>query len=341
MNRRRDNLFYGALAGIGLCAAATTAVKFSRRMSFKDKVVFITGGSRGLGLVLAREFADEGAHVAICARDLDELNRAVDDLAERGGDVVAVTCDVTSQEDVNRAVAEVVKRFGGIDVVVNTAGTISVGPMETMTVADYEEAMQTHFFGPLYATLAVLPHLRNRDGGRIVNISSIGGKVAVPHLLPYSASKFALTGFSEGLRAELLKDNIYVTTVCPGLMRTGSPRNAWFKGRHREEYAWFHISDAIPGSSMAAIRAARQIIRACRYGRGEIVLSLQAKAAAMLFSLMPGMSSEVLGCINTHLLPKPGGIGEMRARGSESESDITRSWITGLSRSAEAANNER
>src|SRR5207302_995684 len=148
-------------------------------------------------------------------------------------------------------VDEVLDRFGRLHVLINNAGVIQVGPMEEMTLADYEDTMQTHFWAPLFTTLSVLPALRRQGEGRIVNISSIGGKIAVPHLLPYSASKFALTGFSEGLRAELLKDGIYVTTVCPGLMRTGSPRNADFKGQHRAEYAWFSISDSLPFFSMA------------------------------------------------------------------------------------------
>ena len=344
MNRSRsdrsDNLFYAALAGIGVCAAATWAVRLTRRFDFAGKVVLITGGSRGLGLVMARQLAEEGARVAICARDPHELHDALDDLAARGAEVVAVPCDVTSQERVARMVGEVVKRLGGIDVLINNAGTIAVGPMETMTVADYEEAMRTHFWGPLYTTLAALPHMRQRGGGRIVNISSIGGKIAVPHLLPYSASKFALTGFSEGLRSELQKDNIYVTTVCPGLMRTGSPRNAFFKGRHREEYTWFHVSDAVPGSSMSATRAARQVINACRYGRAEIVLSFPAKAAATLYALFPGFSAQIAGWMNEYVLPEPGGIGEMRVQGKDSETPVTQSWLTGLSRAAARENNE-
>jgi NAD(P)-dependent dehydrogenase (short-subunit alcohol dehydrogenase family) len=339
-NRTAESILTAAAVGVGLCAATTAAVRWSRRFDFRGKVVLITGGSRGLGLVLARQFASEGAKVAICARDMEEIHRAIEDLAGRGTEILGVACDVTSQEDVSRMVAEVVERFGGVDVLVNNAGTIAVGPVETMTVADYEEAMKTHFYGPLYATLAVLPHLRERGGGRIVNVSSIGGKIAVPHLVPYSASKFALVGFSEGLRAELQKDNIFVTTVCPGLMRTGSPRNAFFKGQHRKEYTWFHVSDAIPGSSMCAMRAARQIVNACRYGRAEIVLSIQAKAAATLFALFPGISTQIAGMLNQFVLPAPGGIGEMRARGHESETPLTKSWLTRLSRLAERENNE-
>jgi short-subunit dehydrogenase len=210
-----------------------------------------------------------------------------------------------------------------------------------MTLADFEEAMRTHFWGPLYTTMAVLPYLRRSGGGRIVNISSIGGKIATPHLVPYSASKFALAGFSEGLRAELQKDNIYVTSVFPGLMRTGSAENALFKGRHREEHTWFHLADATPGMSISAERAARQIVRACRYGRAEITLSLPAKLATTLYALFPGLSTQIAGMLNEYALPEPGGIGELRERGRESETSMTRSWATGLSRAAAERNNER
>lgn len=335
-----DNLVYLALAGAGVYAAATAAVRWSRRFDFRGKVVLITGGSRGLGLELAREFDAEGARVAICGRDAEDLDAAVEDLGGRGAEVVAVSCDVTDQSQVDRMVADVASRFGGIDVLVNNAGTITVAPMEHMTLGDYEEAMKTHFYGPLYTTTAVLPHLKRRGTGRIVNVSSIGGKLAVPHLLPYSASKFALTGWSEGLRAELQKDNIYVTTVCPGLMRTGSPRNASFKGRHREEYAWFHVSDALPVTSMHARRAARQIVNACRYGRAEVILSFQAKLAAKLHGLFPGITAQAAGLLNEYVLPAAGGIGAAKVSGKQSESALTRSWVTGLSQKAAQTNNQ-
>jgi short-subunit dehydrogenase len=153
--------------------------------------------------------------------------------------------------------------------------------------------MKVHFWGPLYAISAVVPDMRQRKAGRIVNIASIGGKVNMPHLLPYNASKFALVGFSEGLRAELAKDHVAVTTVCPGLMRTGSPRNALFKGRHRAEYTWFSISDAVPLVSQSAERAARQIIEACKRGDAEVVLSLPAKVASVVHGLFPGLTADL------------------------------------------------
>ena len=227
-----------------------------------------------------------------------------------------------------------------LDVLINNAGTIQVGPVDLMTLDDYEEAMKVHFWGPLYTTLAVLPGMRQRRQGRIVNISSIGGKLSMPHLLPYNASKFALVGLSEGLRAELAKDRIFVTTVCPGLMRTGSPPNAFFKGQHRAEYAWFSISDALPVLSQSAERAARQIIAACKRGEAEVVLSLPAKIATTLHALFPGCTADLLGLVNTLLLPAPGGIGTARRLGKDSSSQLSPSWLTSLSDKAAQRNNE-
>lgn len=339
MNSQQKGKLLWAAAGAGALLAVRAVVRKVNEYDLHDKVVLITGGSRGLGLVMAREFAREGAKVAICARDEEELERARMDLVRRGAQVYAAPCDVTKPEQVEALVQNVHQEFEHIDVLVNNAGVIEVGPMEVMTLEDYEEAMKTHFWGPLYTTLSVLTSMRARRDGRIVNISSIGGKISIPHLLPYSASKFALVGFSEGLRAELKKDGIYVTTVCPGLMRTGGPLNAVFKGQHRAEYAWFSISDSLPVSSMSAERAARQIVSATKRGASEVVLSIQAKAAVLFHGMFPGLTADMLGQINK-LLPEAGGIGTRRAKGKESTSDVSPSWLTALSDRAAARNNE-
>jgi len=168
-------------------------------MSFdlEGKVVLITGGSRGLGLVMARQLVAQRARVAICARDPDELRRAKAELDE----LVTVACDLTDGDALDRLVSEVAAQLGPIDCLINNAGIIQVGPMKHMMIEDYERAMATHFWAPLRLSLAVLPKMLERGGGRIVNIASIGGKIAVPHMLPYTASKFALVGLSEGMRA--------------------------------------------------------------------------------------------------------------------------------------------
>jgi NAD(P)-dependent dehydrogenase (short-subunit alcohol dehydrogenase family) len=330
-----------AATGIGALLAARAAVRSSRSIDFEGKSVVIVGGSRGLGLILARKLAAEGARLTLIARDEDELDRARIDLEDRGASVFTVTCDIRDRAAVDAAIAQIATKRGGIDVLINDAGIIQVGPVDNMTVEDFEAAMATHFWGPLHTTLAALPYLRQSGSGRIVNISSIGGKVAVPHLLPYSASKFALTGLSEGLRAELMRDGIRVTTVCPGLMRTGSSYNAWFKGHHRNEFTWFHLAASMPGLSINADRAARQIIEACRCGDAELIITPQARAAVLLNAACPGTLAAVMAMTN-RLLPGP--INDDDARearsGWQSVSGIAPSIVTRLGDRASETNNE-
>lgn len=328
------------VAAAGLAVAAR-ALRRRHPIQFKDRAVVITGGSRGLGLLMARELAAEGARLAILARDPGELDLARRELAALGGHrVLALPCDVGDRDEVSWAIGAAAERFGRLDVLINNAGTIQVGPLEHMTVEDFEEALRVHFWGPLYATLAAVPHLRRRGNGRIVNIASIGGKIAVPHLVPYSASKFALVGLSDGLRAELAKEGIYVTTVCPGLMRTGSHVNALFKGRRAEELAWFAVSDSLPLTSMAGRRAARRIVEACKYGEPHLILTNQARAAVLAATLAPNVTARLLEAV-ARLLPAPAGEDGQEARpGWQSPSRWAPSVLTRLADEAAVENNE-
>jgi len=328
-----------AAAGVASILAGRALIRSRRKISLRGKSVLVTGGSRGLGLALAREFAREGARVAICARDGAELNRALAEPELSDSGAIGMKCDVTDVGQVRQVTTRMKQEFGGIDVLVNNAGVISVGPAELMTLDDYREAMNTHFWGPLYTTLEALPEMLARRRGSIVNIASIGGKISVPHLVPYNASKFALVGLSEGLSAELAKEGIRVTTVCPGLMRTGSPPNVSVKGKHRAEYAWFSILDALPVSSISVRRAARAIVNACKEGRAEIVLSPQAKLAALIKAILPGFTIKVLGVLD-RLLPSPGGIGSDRVTGRESKSAWSPSILTLLNDKAAAEYNQ-
>jgi NAD(P)-dependent dehydrogenase (short-subunit alcohol dehydrogenase family) len=328
-SRRRSDKLRLAL---GLAAGAVWASRHLRGdpgYTFRGKTVLITGGSRGLGLALARELARRGARLAICGRDPDSLERARTSLARTGAEVIAVPCNVTEPSSVEKLLEQVHRRLGPIDVLINNAGVIEVGPAETMSVADYEEAMATNFWGMLYPTLGILPEMRQRRAGRIVNITSIGGKIGVPHLLPYSASKFAAVGFSQGLRAEVASDGIKVVTVVPGLMRTGSPRNAIFRGQHRSEYAWFSISDSLPGLSISAERAARRIVEACRRGDAEVLFPLLTRIVTVASAVAPGLTSDLLGAVD-RLLPGPGSRPHGRHKGAESQSWLSPSWLTRL-----------
>jgi short-subunit dehydrogenase len=329
------------VAGLGAATvvAARAFVRRSRRIELAGRTAIITGGSRGLGLVIARQLVDEGVHVALFARTEADLQTARSDLEGRGGIVKTVVCDVSDQQQVHECVHRAEAALGPIDLLFNVAGIIEVGPLDAMTEDDFRKSMDINCWGILHTTLAVLPGMRERGFGRIVNVASMGGKRAVPHMLPYAASKFAAVGLSNGLRAELAKDGILVSTICPSLMRTGSPRNATFKGQHRKEYAWFSIGDSLPIATMDAETAARQTIDACRHGDGEVILRGPLNIGVTLQSLFPSLTRETLALVN-RLLPEMGGIGKGSAYGYESVSAWSPSVLTTLTDEAARRNNE-
>jgi NAD(P)-dependent dehydrogenase (short-subunit alcohol dehydrogenase family) len=332
---------FGLTLGLGAVSLlAAKVARATRAIEFAGMSVVIFGGSRGLGLVMARELGAEGARVVLVARHDEALERAEAELQDRGIAVTTIRCDIRERGQVDAAIQRVVREQGTIDVLINDAGIIQVGPFEHMTLADFEDAMATHFWGPLFTVLAALPHMRRAGARRIVNISSIGGRIAVPHLLPYSASKFALAGLSEGLHAELATSGFVVTTVYPGLMRTGSTYNAWFKGQQRREFAWFHTSDSIPGVSIDATRAARQIIDACRHGDSALTMTPAARIAVLLKAVSPGLMAraQVFG---NWLLPSPSQAeGDEAWSGWQSVSDLAPSVVTRLADRASLDNNQ-
>src|SRR5438094_7338192 len=311
----------------------------SVRYPLNDKVVLITGGSGGLGLVLARHICARGGNVAIIARDPDELVRAKTDLVPRGGKVLTVECDLLDAGQTQLAVRKIIDRFGKIDVLINNAGIIEVGPLEHMTPEDFDRAMRLHFWAPFELISQIVPEMRIWGGGRIVNISSIGGKIAVPHMAPYSASKFALTGLSDALRAELARDNIYVTTVAPGMMRTGSHVNAKFKGKHDSEFAWFAASAGAPLLSMNANRAARKILTACRRGQPSLTLTFAARAAILGNALFPNLTGYAMKFAN-RLLPEAGDEEGNKSRAGSEVRRLIPDWLTRTADKATARNNE-
>jgi NAD(P)-dependent dehydrogenase (short-subunit alcohol dehydrogenase family) len=327
-----------AIAG-ATALAATRLLRERRRMEFANRSVLITGGSRGLGLVMARMFAAEGARLTLLARNGVELERAADELRANGAQVLTIVCDVSDRLAVEQAVEQTVAHFGSLDVLINNAGIIQAGPLDHMQLEDFETAINVHFWGPLYATRAALPHMRRQGGGRVINISSIGGVVAVPHLAPYCASKFALTGLSDALRSELVRDNILVTTVCPGLMRTGSHPNALFKGQHEAEFTLFSIIDALPPFSVDAEFAARQIVEACRYGDSHLTISVPAHLARIVNATLPRLTGNLMALANAALPGPTGPEGDQLKTGWESQTALSPSLLTRLADRATVANN--
>jgi len=290
----------GVLMGAALVARRVQRLR--RRIDFTDRVAVITGGSRGLGLLVARELVGEGARVTLVARTAGDLDMARADLRARTERSVEIAiADVAEREQLCGVIRETAARQGRLDILINCAGTIQVGPLEHMETADFERALATHFWGPFFAIQAALPIMREQGEGRIVNISSIGGQIALPHLTPYVASKFALSGLSDAIGDEVARHGILVTTVCPGLMRTGSHVNAEFKGQHEAEYAWFAAASGVPFLAVNAERAARRIVRACRYGDRRLTIGVPARLAVLFDALAPELVSDTMGLVNRWL----------------------------------------
>jgi short-subunit dehydrogenase len=324
---------------VGLVLGARWALRRVRRYRWQGKNAIVTGGSRGLGLEIARVLVRRGARVAIVARDPAEIERALEDLRRRDPscDVVGVPCDLTADGAVEAMLARVRRNLGPIDVLINNAGTIQVGPLDAMTMRDFEAAMALHWQAPLRAMLGVRDEMRARGGGRIANIASVGGLLSVPHLLPYSTSKFALVGLSEGMHAALSRDGIVVSTIAPGLMRTGSPRQASFKGDSEKEHAWFAVADSLPFLSMSSARAARRIVSAIEHGEAHVVLGLPAQIGALAHGLVPGLVSQAMSLVNSLL---PSGNDPRAKLGYQSRSAVSPSLLTRASDEAARRNNE-
>ncbi len=288
---------------------------------FERKTVLITGGSRGLGLAIARELTQYGTNLVLVARTHSQLSRAQADLEARGSKVLSIVADVTQQADIDRAIEQTVATFGGLDVVINVAGIIQTGPIDNITDEEFHQTMAVNAFAPLHLTRAALPYLRARRG-RVLIVSSVGGKVAVPHLSSYSMSKFAVTGLGQALRAELAADGVGVTTVLPGLMQTGSPRNAVIKGQHEREYALFATVDNLPLISQSAQSAAQRILSALARNEAEVMIGLPATAMRYAQALAPQLVADLMSLSN-RFLPGPSSSNDAK-RGQDAESPLTR-----------------
>jgi short-subunit dehydrogenase len=273
------------------------------------EVAVVTGASRGLGLLLATELARRGCRLLICARDQAELDRAAERLRATGAEVATVTCDIAREESAALLIDQAQEHYGRLDILISNAGVIRVGPVESTKPADFEEALAIMAVAPARLALAALPLMKAQGHGRIVTITSLGGKLAVPHLMPYSMAKFAAVGFSDGLRAELGRGPVTVTTVVPGLMRTGSHVNALFAGRREQEYTWFSLGASLPLVSMDAERAARQIVAGVAQRRAEVFLTPAGQVAGRLAGVAPGLTTAVLHATQQLLLPAPDGDG--------------------------------
>ncbi|MFB7908346.1 SDR family NAD(P)-dependent oxidoreductase [Kitasatospora sp. NPDC056076] len=297
---------------------------------FAGRTALVTGSSRGLGLLIARELAHHGARVMLCARDPHALDQAEQQLGSETSNVASFPCDITDPDAPSRLLDAVHRRFGPLDILVNNAGIIQVGPLNALREQDFRQAMETMYFAPLCLTLAALTDLRASSAGTVVTVSSVGGRIPAPHLLPYVAAKFAEAGFSQGLRAELAGTGVSVTTVLPGLMRTGSHTAARFHGRPGAEYDWFAAAASLPLLSMDAERAARAIVRAAEQRRPELVLTPAAKIGVRMQGVAPATTVRLLGLL-ARLMPGSGDRPCHDVQGAEAaELSGLPAWVTAL-----------
>lgn len=302
--RNRDKVMLGALAGAGLLWGSRAWLRYRRRIDLADRVVIVTGASSGHGFLVAQHAARRGAHLVLAARDGERLHDAEVELRRLGArSVLAVPTDVTDPAQVARLVQRTIQEYRRIDILINNAGIISVGPVEAMTLEDFRALMETNYWGAFHTTMAVLPYMKAQGFGRIGNVVSVGGLRAVPHMLPYTASKFALAGFTEGLRTELAQHNILVTGIYPSTMRTGGHRHAWFKGEQEAEFTWFALGDSLPLISASADRVASTLWQAVCDGEPSVIVGWPARFIVVLQALFRNEVAEIMTLANRALPP--------------------------------------
>jgi len=255
------------------------------RRSLPGRRMLITGGSRGIGRSLAELAATGGASVAVAARSNLGLQEVAEAIRSRGADVLAIAADVTSPEDRHRLVDEVVERFGGLDVLINNAGVGSFGHFADSSEAVLRQVMEVNFFSPAELIRLCLPALRQGNQPAVVNVASMCGRRGLPAWPEYSASKFALCGLTESLRAEMARFDIDVLLILPGLTRTdlGSHllRNA---GRLKIDFT----------EGMQPQEVARQILHALERGRTETVIGREAHWMLRINRFLPRLVDRLM-----------------------------------------------
>lgn len=313
--------------GLALTAAGLYYSSLLNDRNFSGKTVLITGGSRGLGLSLAWNFLDRGASdVTLIARNEKELERAREILIRQFPEarIFIQVCDVTDGKQLAHTLDQAMINMKKIDILVNNAGAMLVAPFTSTDLVDFESLMKLHLYAVVNATQLILPYFKQSGGGQILNICSMGGKVAVPHMISYDASKFALAGFSQGVAAELAPLNISVTTAYPLPMRTGSPIQAVFKGDHEKEFKWFQTIDNLPLLSIGADAAAKKILDGLADKKTEVLLAPIAKIRNIFAAIFPETFNAFMTFVANRL---PKGDSMVRRTGFESSNEFKKSLL--------------
>ena len=327
------------VGAIALGAAWALWKGLQEELDLRGRVALVTGGSRGLGLRLAEELGRQGARVVIAARGVEGLALAAERLVAQGIEVEPLAVDLMHRDEAEALPSRVVERMGRLDVVINNAGEILVAPFEEQTVEDYERSLALHFWAPMHVSRAALPYLRQSGEGRIVNVTSIGGQVPVPHLAAYCVGKFAAVALSQCMQAELTGKGVRVTTVSPALMRTGSFVHAEFRGQQEREVSWFGVASSAPGLTIDAGAAARRIVAACRRGDAILNFNWSSKLGVRMQGTAPGLTQWLLAGAAS-LLPAPAAEPTPREPAYDHPSPLVPSVLTKLGDRAAVENLE-
>ncbi|HEX8781650.1 MAG TPA: SDR family NAD(P)-dependent oxidoreductase [Nocardioides sp.] len=260
----------------------------------------VVGGSRGLGLAVARELDRRGHRLVLLARDAEELERAAEQLSPG---TASYPCDVRDREALV-ARLRLVEQQAPIEVLVYVAGVISVAPAEEVSLADFDACHEVMLRGMVDTVWTVLPAMRGRGRGRIGLVTSVGGRVPAPHLLPYTTAKFGAQGFGLGLATELQGTGVTATVFAPGLMRTGGHEHAEFQGDTDAEYSWFATAAALPVVSADADRAARKLVDGLLKGRPHVELTPLARIGSRVAAVAPATTVRLTGLVD-RVLPGP------------------------------------
>lgn len=256
-------------------------------LNLKGLRVLITGASSGIGRALAFEFAEKGVKLTLASRKLDSLKRVVEEIKSSCPDAqqpLIARCDITRRQDVRRLVVNSAHHFGGIDVFINNAGMGVYGDSEFTALEDFRSVMEVNFFGAVQCMQEVLPLMKRRGKGLIVNITSVAAKYGVPYLGAYSASKAALAVFSQSLRAELSESGVSIMVVYPGYTQTDFFRNEKKVGGARRPQ----------GPYASPKKVALAIVKAVESEKRNLVLSMEGKALAISQSVFPGLVEKAM-----------------------------------------------
>ncbi len=252
----------------------------------RGTTVVITGATSGIGRATALEFVSAGARVVVAGRRVERLQSLVAEIEAQGGEALAVPTDVADEAQVTALIEKASARFGRIDTLVNNAGVAIAAKFADQSLADFKRLMDVNFWGAVYACKAVLPQMKAQGGGVIINVSSIFGKRGMPFESAYCASKFALAGFSESLRAELMSDNIDVSTIFPGAVETEIFEAA-------ANQTGLEMPNALP--KFPAREMAKVIVRDAQFPQPEIVMALDALAINFFNTVAPRLMDFALG----------------------------------------------